>query len=171
MIIILIVGVFQISDRAQTKFFSFLSPLAFEIWFYIAFGYVFVSICIWIVARLSPIEWVNSKPPCSMACDHILREIQKENCYDEQLELTHKKRLSEHDEEVYLNSAHKISKPNDYVERDDTLCGHGTLPLPLSNEADEDVPLLSSMKIGGVTGLGGLWALKWAWQTFFWVNR
>nr|XP_016944008.1 glutamate receptor ionotropic, kainate 2 isoform X2 [Drosophila suzukii] len=131
---------FKISDRAQTKFFSFLSPLAFEIWFYIAFGYVFVSICIWIVARLSPIEWVNSKPPCSMACDHILREIQKENCYDEQLELTHKKRLSEHDEEVYLNSAHKISKPNDYVERDDTLCGHGTLPLPLSNEADEDVP-------------------------------
>ncbi|XP_016944006.2 glutamate receptor ionotropic, kainate 2 isoform X1 [Drosophila suzukii] len=130
----------KISDRAQTKFFSFLSPLAFEIWFYIAFGYVFVSICIWIVARLSPIEWVNSKPPCSMACDHILREIQKENCYDEQLELTHKKRLSEHDEEVYLNSAHKISKPNDYVERDDTLCGHGTLPLPLSNEADEDVP-------------------------------
>ncbi|XP_037716050.1 glutamate receptor ionotropic, kainate 2 isoform X3 [Drosophila subpulchrella] len=131
---------FKISDRAQTKFFSFLSPLAFEIWFYIAFGYVFVSICIWIVARLSPIEWVNSKPPCSMACDHILREIQKENCYDEQLELTQKKRLSEHDEEVYLNSAHKISKPNEFVERDDTLCGRGTLPLPLSNEADEDVP-------------------------------
>jgi len=23
------------------------------------------------------------------------------------------------------------------------------------------------MKIVGVTGLGGLWALKWAWQTFF----
>jgi len=27
------------------------------------------------------------------------------------------------------------------------------------------------MKIVGVTGLGGLWALKGAWQTFFWVNR
>jgi len=23
------------------------------------------------------------------------------------------------------------------------------------------------MKIVGVTGLGGLWALKWAWQAFF----
>jgi len=23
------------------------------------------------------------------------------------------------------------------------------------------------MKILGVTGLGGVWALKWAWQTFF----
>jgi len=23
------------------------------------------------------------------------------------------------------------------------------------------------MKIVGATGLGGLWALEWAWQTFF----
>jgi len=23
------------------------------------------------------------------------------------------------------------------------------------------------MKIVGVTGLGGLWSVKWAWQTFF----
>jgi len=30
---------------------------------------------------------------------------------------------------------------------------------------------LSSMKIVGDTGFRGLWALKWAWQTFFWVNR
>jgi len=28
----------------------------------------------------------------------------------------------------------------------------------------------SSMKIVGATGLGGLWALEWAWQTFFWIN-
>jgi len=26
---------------------------------------------------------------------------------------------------------------------------------------------VSSMKIVGVTGLGGLWALEWAWQTSF----
>jgi len=30
---------------------------------------------------------------------------------------------------------------------------------------------LSSIKIVGVTGLGGLWALKWAWQTLISVNR
>jgi len=29
---------------------------------------------------------------------------------------------------------------------------------------------VSSMKIVGATGLGGLWALEWAWQHFFWVN-
>jgi len=27
------------------------------------------------------------------------------------------------------------------------------------------------MKIVGVTRLGGLWALKWAWQIFFGINR
>ncbi|XP_044316488.1 glutamate receptor ionotropic, kainate 2 isoform X2 [Drosophila rhopaloa] len=128
---------FKISDRAQTKFFAFLSPLAIEIWFYIAFGYIFVSICIWIVARLSPIEWVNSKPPCSMACDHILREIHKENCLDEQLELINRKKMSEDDEEVYLNTDRKINKSNNYVEHGDTICGHD-LRLPPSNDVDEE---------------------------------
>ncbi|XP_044316490.1 glutamate receptor ionotropic, kainate 1 isoform X4 [Drosophila rhopaloa] len=127
----------KISDRAQTKFFAFLSPLAIEIWFYIAFGYIFVSICIWIVARLSPIEWVNSKPPCSMACDHILREIHKENCLDEQLELINRKKMSEDDEEVYLNTDRKINKSNNYVEHGDTICGHD-LRLPPSNDVDEE---------------------------------
>ncbi|XP_043863083.1 uncharacterized protein LOC6585822 isoform X11 [Drosophila mojavensis] len=73
----------KISDRAQTKFFSFMNPLAIEIWFYIAFGYILVSMCIWIVARLSPMEWVRSKPACTMACDHMLRKIRKaNNAYD-----------------------------------------------------------------------------------------
>ncbi|XP_023036469.1 glutamate receptor ionotropic, kainate 3 isoform X1 [Drosophila willistoni] len=79
----------KISDRAQTKFFSFMNPLAIEIWVYIAFGYILVSICIWIVARLSPVEWVNSKPPCSMACDHIIHKIRKTHYNEDHLELTY----------------------------------------------------------------------------------
>jgi len=27
------------------------------------------------------------------------------------------------------------------------------------------------VKIVGATGLGGLWAFDWAWQTFFLINR
>ncbi|XP_017061661.1 glutamate receptor ionotropic, kainate 2 isoform X1 [Drosophila ficusphila] len=124
----------KISDRAQTKFFSFMNPLAVEIWFYIAFGYIFVSICIWIVARLSPIEWVNSKPPCSMACDHILHEIQKESFFSEQLELRKSKKMSENE----LSSHCIMSKPNDYIEDDDPICGHAMNPLPLSDDVQED---------------------------------
>ncbi|EDW52657.1 GM13027, partial [Drosophila sechellia] len=125
----------KISDRAQTKFFSFIAPFAIEIWFYIAFGYIFVSVSIWIVARLSPIEWVISKPPCSMACEHILREIQKENYFDESLELINKQKIPEN--EVY-STEHKIKKSNNYVEHDDTTCGHGTLPLQLPNDVNEE---------------------------------
>ncbi|KQS21444.1 uncharacterized protein Dere_GG16408, isoform B [Drosophila erecta] len=128
---------FKISDRAQTKFFSFIAPFAIEIWFYIAFGYIFVSISIWIVARLSPIEWVNSKPPCSMACDHILREIQKVNGFDEQLELINKQKMSNNDE-IYLSTYCKIKNSTNYVEYDDTTCDHGTLPLPLPNDVNEE---------------------------------
>ncbi|XP_070143786.1 glutamate receptor ionotropic, kainate 1 isoform X4 [Drosophila kikkawai] len=116
----------KISDRAQTKFFSFMNPLAIDIWFYIAFGYIFVSICIWIVARLSPIEWVNAKPPCSRACDHILREIQKENnCFDdEQLEMAERTRKMSENSELCLNSDNKFhdhqeAKVDEYDASDD----------------------------------------------------
>ena len=39
-----------------------MNPLALEIWFYILFAYVLVSITIWIVARFSPYEWAHPHP-------------------------------------------------------------------------------------------------------------
>lgn len=116
-----------------------MNPLAIDIWFYIAFGYIFVSICIWIVARLSPIEWVNSKPPCSMACDHILREIQKENNFfdNEQLELAERQwKTSEipEEEQLHLNPdrtfhGHQEAKVDDNVDKDDTSDDDNTVEL------------------------------------------
>lgn len=66
-----------------------MNPLAVEIWCSIAIGYVLVSLTIWVVARFSPIEWVSSKPPCSMACDHLLAQIKEAADEREQLELQH----------------------------------------------------------------------------------
>ncbi|XP_037956641.1 glutamate receptor ionotropic, kainate 2 isoform X2 [Teleopsis dalmanni] len=77
---------FKKSDRAQTRFFSFMNPLAVDIWFYIAFGYILVSLTIWIVARFSPIEWQSSKPSCSMACKHNSEEINIENREQQRIE-------------------------------------------------------------------------------------
>ncbi|XP_055858131.1 glutamate receptor ionotropic, kainate 2 isoform X2 [Episyrphus balteatus] len=65
------------SERVQNQFFSFMNPLAVEIWCYIAIGYVLVSFTIWIVARFSPFEWQPAKPPCSMACEHMLSRIRQ----------------------------------------------------------------------------------------------
>ena len=39
-----------------------MNPLALEIWFYILFAYVLVSITTWIVARFSPYEWTPPHP-------------------------------------------------------------------------------------------------------------
>ena len=41
------------------QLFSFMNPLALDIWFYILFAYILVSMTIWIVARFSPYEWVS----------------------------------------------------------------------------------------------------------------
>jgi len=39
--------------------------------------------------------------------------------------------------------------------------------IGINNTNTFQLKFLSSMKIVGVTDLGGLWALKWAWQNFF----
>lgn len=41
--------------------FSFMNPLAVEIWICIIIAYVLVSFTIWIVARFSPFEWHITK--------------------------------------------------------------------------------------------------------------
>ncbi|KYB28701.1 Glutamate receptor ionotropic, kainate 1-like Protein [Tribolium castaneum] len=47
----------QSSKSEPSRLFSFLNPLAMNIWLYMAGAYVLVSITIWIVARFSPLEW------------------------------------------------------------------------------------------------------------------
>ncbi|XP_034139238.1 glutamate receptor ionotropic, kainate 2 isoform X3 [Drosophila guanche] len=131
---------FKISDRAQTKFFSFMNPLAIEIWFYIAFGYIFVSISIWIVARLSPIEWVNSKPACSMACDHVLNQIRKANHTNELLELSELTGMSEDEQDIFLDGNQKQDNRNNCFENQPDIKTNRqrVLQLALSNDVDED---------------------------------
>ncbi|XP_033237152.1 glutamate receptor ionotropic, kainate 2 isoform X1 [Drosophila pseudoobscura] len=133
---------FKISDRAQTKFFSFMNPLAIEIWFYIAFGYIFVSISIWIVARLSPIEWVNSKPACSMACDHVLHKIRKANHTDEQFELSDLTGMSVNEQDIILDANCKQYNTKICLESETetkTNKRQCVLPLAPSNDVDDAV--------------------------------
>ncbi|CAG5107935.1 Similar to Grik2: Glutamate receptor ionotropic, partial [Cotesia congregata] len=51
------------TKRAPSRLFSFMNPLAVEVWLSMLGAYVVVSMSIWIVARLSPYEWVEP-PPC-----------------------------------------------------------------------------------------------------------
>ena len=48
---------FKIPSNMPTRLFSFMSPLAVDIWLYVLAAYILVSSTLFIVARFSPYEW------------------------------------------------------------------------------------------------------------------
>ncbi|RLU24911.1 hypothetical protein DMN91_003002 [Ooceraea biroi] len=65
----------KVSKRTPSRLFSFMNPLAVEIWLSLMGAYVMVSLTIWIVARFSPYEWVEPSPcpscRCSLQGNHV----------------------------------------------------------------------------------------------------
>ncbi|XP_034139434.1 glutamate receptor ionotropic, kainate 2 isoform X3 [Drosophila guanche] len=56
---------FKVPESEPTRLFSFMNPLAIEIWIYVLIAYFLVSASIYIVGKLSPIEW-QSIHPCDL---------------------------------------------------------------------------------------------------------
>ncbi|XP_049771202.1 glutamate receptor ionotropic, kainate 2 [Schistocerca cancellata] len=56
---------FKVSESMPSRLFSFMNPLAVEIWLYVLAAYVLVSLTIWVVARFSPYEWCVPACACS----------------------------------------------------------------------------------------------------------
>lgn len=69
----------KVPARPPARLFAFLTPLAVEIWVYMAGAYFLVSITMWIAARFSPREWreVELCDDClyekyaELLCDHL----------------------------------------------------------------------------------------------------
>ncbi|XP_039304951.1 glutamate receptor ionotropic, kainate 2 isoform X4 [Solenopsis invicta] len=59
---------FKVTKRTPPRLFSFMNPLAVEIWLSLLGAYVVISLTIWIVARFSPYEWVEPSPCPSCKC-------------------------------------------------------------------------------------------------------
>ena len=53
---------FKIPSGKPTRLFSFMNPLAVEIWLYVLAAYVLVSFTLFVMARFSPYEWNNPHP-------------------------------------------------------------------------------------------------------------
>lgn len=53
---------FKRPKRESPGLFSFLNPLAIEIWVYVIAAYVVVSMLMFVLARFSPYEWHNPHP-------------------------------------------------------------------------------------------------------------
>ncbi|XP_043065157.1 uncharacterized protein LOC108093341 [Drosophila ficusphila] len=49
-------------QKATPALFSFMDPFSSEVWLYLGIAYVGVSLCFFIIGRLSPIEWDNPYP-------------------------------------------------------------------------------------------------------------
>ncbi|XP_023314986.1 glutamate receptor ionotropic, kainate 2-like isoform X7 [Trichogramma pretiosum] len=58
----LVVITILVPTRHQARLFSFMNPLAIEIWLYVLAAYILVSVTMFVVARFSPYEWNNPHP-------------------------------------------------------------------------------------------------------------
>ncbi len=55
---------FKKTPNEEPELFSFLKPLSVEVWLYLGSAFLAVSIILWLMARISPYEWVSPH-----ACD------------------------------------------------------------------------------------------------------
>ncbi|XP_011500150.1 PREDICTED: glutamate receptor ionotropic, kainate 2-like [Ceratosolen solmsi marchali] len=53
---------FKVPTSHPARLFSFMNPLAIEIWLYVLAAYILVSVTMFVVARFSPYEWSNPHP-------------------------------------------------------------------------------------------------------------
>lgn len=63
-----------------TRLFSFMNPLAVEIWLYVLAAYLLVSFTLFVMARFSPYEW-NNPHPCHQESDIVENQFSVSNSF------------------------------------------------------------------------------------------
>ncbi|XP_060072907.1 glutamate receptor ionotropic, kainate 2-like [Ylistrum balloti] len=71
---------FRMPKREKPGLFSFLNPLAIEIWIYVIAAYLLVSFSIFVLARFSPYEWYNPHP-CNPETDTVQNTFNLSNSF------------------------------------------------------------------------------------------
>ncbi|XP_066250743.1 glutamate receptor ionotropic, kainate 2-like isoform X8 [Euwallacea similis] len=71
---------FKVPSSPQTRLFSFMNPLAPDIWMYALSAYVLVSITMFVVARFSPYEW-QSPHPCDFENEQLKNQFSLPNSF------------------------------------------------------------------------------------------
>ncbi|KAK8390471.1 hypothetical protein O3P69_010275 [Scylla paramamosain] len=71
---------FKIPSSQPTRLFSFMNPLAVEIWLYVMAAYVLVSFTMFVMARFSPYEW-NNPHPCNLESDVVENQFSVSNSF------------------------------------------------------------------------------------------
>ncbi|XP_044736888.1 glutamate receptor ionotropic, kainate 2 [Chrysoperla carnea] len=73
---------FKIPTSQPTRLFSFMNPLAVEIWLYVLAAYMLVSFTLFVMARFSPYEW-NNPHPCHQESDIVENQFSISNTWVE----------------------------------------------------------------------------------------
>ncbi|XP_076672010.1 glutamate receptor ionotropic, kainate 2 isoform X6 [Andrena cerasifolii] len=71
---------FKVPTSHPARLFSFMNPLAIEIWLYVLAAYVLVSVTMFVVARFSPYEW-NDPHPCHAGPDVVENQFSLANSF------------------------------------------------------------------------------------------
>ncbi|CAG9821798.1 unnamed protein product [Phaedon cochleariae] len=71
---------FKVPTSQPTRLFSFMNPLAFEIWLYVLAAYILVSFTLFVMARFSPYEW-NNPHPCHQESDIVENQFSVSNSF------------------------------------------------------------------------------------------
>ena len=71
---------FKMPKKEKPGLFSFLNPLAMEIWIYLIAAYLAVSFSIFVLARFSPYEWYNPHP-CIPETDSVENTFNLSNSF------------------------------------------------------------------------------------------
>ncbi|CAH0547299.1 unnamed protein product [Brassicogethes aeneus] len=71
---------FKVPSSPQARLFSFMNPLAMDIWLYVFSAYVLVSITMFVVARFSPYEWHNPHP-CEVENELVKNQFSMANSF------------------------------------------------------------------------------------------
>ncbi|XP_011696328.1 PREDICTED: glutamate receptor ionotropic, kainate 2-like isoform X3 [Wasmannia auropunctata] len=71
---------FKVPTSHQARLFSFMNPLAIEIWLYVLAAYVLVSVTMFVVSRFSPYEW-NNPHPCHPGPEIVENQFSLSNSF------------------------------------------------------------------------------------------
>ena len=71
---------YPVSQDLDHFIFSFMNPLAVEIWLYVLAAYVLVSFTLFVMARFSPYEW-NNPHPCVVDNDVMENQFSINNSF------------------------------------------------------------------------------------------
>ena len=108
----------QVPTPTPTRLFSFMNPLAVEIWLFLLLAYVLVSLSMWVVARFTPYEWHDNVNGSGLGsrCHHCQHHLTGSiGGINQILQLQQQQQQQQLNHDVFFNNEHPVlASSNDF---------------------------------------------------------